>query len=75
MTIEQRATLGSNRAVPAVGPNRKRYHIGAQAQIATIRSSDSHEAGLPQLPEHEAPEQSAAFGVLARRVDTATQET
>ncbi|WP_328941868.1 hypothetical protein OG259_09565 [Streptomyces sp. NBC_00250] len=30
-----------------------------------------HEDGLPELPEHEALEQLAAFGVLARCVDIA----
>ncbi|MFG3497363.1 TIGR02391 family protein [Streptomyces sp. NPDC047928] len=39
---------------------------------AAIRNPDSHEDALPELPEHEALEQSAAFSVPARRVDAAT---
>ncbi|GEK04500.1 hypothetical protein TNCT1_67760 [Streptomyces sp. 1-11] len=33
---------------------------------------NSHEDGLPELPEHEALEQLAAFSVLARWADTAS---
>ncbi|MGV9937870.1 TIGR02391 family protein [Streptomyces olivaceoviridis] len=42
---------------------------------AGIRNPNSHEDGLPELPEHEALEQLAAFSVLARWVDTAILTT
>ncbi|MCX4580834.1 TIGR02391 family protein [Streptomyces sp. NBC_01571] len=44
----------------------------AEGCYAGIRNPNSHEDGLPELPEHEALEQLAAFSVLARWVDTAT---
>ncbi|WP_189893338.1 TIGR02391 family protein [Streptomyces xantholiticus] len=44
----------------------------AEGCVAGIRNPNSHEDGLPELPEHEALEQLAAFSVLARWVDTAT---
>ncbi|GAA3803555.1 TIGR02391 family protein [Streptomyces chiangmaiensis] len=47
----------------------------AEGCCAGIRNSNSHEDGLPELPEHEALEQPAAFSVLARWVDTASVET
>jgi len=51
-------------------------HRGAMALAegcyAGIRNPNSHEDGLPELFEHEALEQLAAFSVLARWVDTAT---
>lgn len=42
--------------------------------FAGIRNPNSHEADLPELPEHEALEQLAAFSVLAPWVDAATVE-
>ncbi|WP_327156374.1 TIGR02391 family protein [Streptomyces tubercidicus] len=54
----------------------KSVHRGAMAFAegcyAGIRNPNSHEDGLPELPEHEALEQLAAFSVLARWVDSAT---
>lgn len=54
----------------------RNVHRGAMAFAegcyAAIRNPNSHEDGLPELPEHEAPEQPAAFSVLARWVDDAT---
>lgn len=47
----------------------------AEGCYAGIRNPNSHEDGLPELPEHEALEQLAAFSVLARWVDTAALET
>ncbi|MGW2779515.1 TIGR02391 family protein [Streptomyces olivaceoviridis] len=47
----------------------------AEGCYAGIRNPNSHEDGLPELPEHEALEQLAAFSVLARWVDTATLTT
>ncbi|MGW5094237.1 TIGR02391 family protein [Streptomyces nodosus] len=47
----------------------------AEGCYAGIRNPNSHEDGLPELPEHEALEQLAAFSVLARWVDAATLET
>lgn len=44
----------------------------AEGCYAGIRNPNSHEDGLPELPEHEALEQLAAFSVLARWVDGAT---
>ncbi|MFF7879722.1 TIGR02391 family protein [Streptomyces sp. NPDC020794] len=44
----------------------------AEGCYAGIRNPNSHEDGLPELPEHEALEQLAAFSVLARWVNTAT---
>ncbi|MFD0367779.1 TIGR02391 family protein [Streptomyces sp. NPDC127114] len=44
----------------------------AEGCFAGIRNPNSHEDGLPELPEHEALEQLAAFSVLARWVDGAT---
>ncbi|MFD6923197.1 TIGR02391 family protein [Streptomyces sp. NPDC059944] len=43
----------------------------AEGCYAGIRNPNSHEDGLPELPEHEALEQLAAFSVLARWVDGA----
>jgi len=43
----------------------------AEGCYAGIRNPNSHEDGLPELPEHQALEQLAAFSVLARWVDTA----
>ncbi|MEU0002312.1 TIGR02391 family protein [Streptomyces microflavus] len=43
----------------------------AKGCFAGIRNPNSHEDGLPELPEHEALEQLAAFSVLARWVDSA----
>ncbi|MET9209917.1 TIGR02391 family protein [Streptomyces bacillaris] len=43
----------------------------AEGCFAGIRNPNSHEDGLPELPEHEALEQLAAFSVLARWVDSA----
>ncbi|MEV7214082.1 TIGR02391 family protein [Kitasatospora cineracea] len=68
------------RLVPADGSKTfASVHRGAAAFaegcFAAIRNPNSHEAGLPELPEHEALEQLAAFSVLARWVDTATLET
>ncbi len=42
---------------------------------AGIRNPNSHEDGLPELPQHEALEQLAALSVLARWVDTAVLAT
>ncbi len=57
----------------------KSIHRGAMAFAegcyAGIRNPNSHEDGLPELPEHEALEQLAAFSVLARWVDGATLST
>lgn len=47
----------------------------AEGCFAGIRNPNSHEDGLPELPENEALEQLAAFSVLARWVDSATVET
>jgi hypothetical protein len=47
----------------------------AEGCYAGIRNPNSHEDGLPGLPQHEALEQLAAFSVLARWVDTATLTT
>jgi hypothetical protein len=47
----------------------------AEGCYAGIRNPNSHEDGLPELPQHEALEQLAAFSVLARWVDTATLAT
>ncbi|MFJ9086891.1 MULTISPECIES: TIGR02391 family protein [unclassified Streptomyces] len=47
----------------------------AEGCFAGIRNPNSHEDGLPELPEHEALEQLAAFSVLARWVDAASLET
>ncbi|MCX4758736.1 TIGR02391 family protein [Kitasatospora purpeofusca] len=47
----------------------------AEGCFAAIRNPNSHEDGLPELPEHEALEQLAAFSVLARWIDTATLAT
>ncbi|MFI7355336.1 TIGR02391 family protein [Streptomyces avidinii] len=44
----------------------------AEGCYAGIRNPNSHEDGLPELPEHEGLEQLAAFSVLARWVDGAT---
>lgn len=44
----------------------------AEGCYAGIRNPNSHEDGLPELPEHEALEQLAVFSVLARWVETAT---
>lgn len=38
----------------------------AEGCFAGIRNPNRHEDGLPELPEHEALEQLAAFSVLAR---------
>ncbi|MFI1679106.1 TIGR02391 family protein [Streptomyces sp. NPDC020607] len=43
----------------------------AEGCFAAIRNPSSHEDGLPELPEHEALEQLAAFSGLARWVDAA----
>ncbi|MDF4251223.1 TIGR02391 family protein [Streptomyces sp. WMMB303] len=43
----------------------------AEGCYAGIRNPNSHEDGLPELPEHEALEQLAAFSVLARWVEQA----
>ncbi|MFI8927182.1 TIGR02391 family protein [Streptomyces sp. NPDC053474] len=47
----------------------------AEGCYAGIRNPNSHEDGLPELPEHEALEQLAAFSALARWIDTATLVT
>lgn len=47
----------------------------AEGCFAAIRNPNSHEDGLPELPEHEALEQLAAFSLLARWVDGATVVT
>ncbi len=61
------------------GDTFRSVHRGAMAFAegcyAGIRNPNSHEDGLPELPEHEALEQLAAFSVLARWVDTASLET
>lgn len=44
----------------------------AEGCYAAIRNPNSHEDGLPELPQHEALEQLAAFSFLARRIDDAT---
>ncbi|MGW7543947.1 TIGR02391 family protein [Streptomyces sp. NPDC054770] len=44
----------------------------AEGCYAGIRNPNSHEDGLPELPEHEALEQLAAFSVLARWVDASS---
>lgn len=44
----------------------------AEGCYAAIRNPNSHEDALPELPEHEALEQLAAFSFLARRIDAAT---
>ncbi|WP_406197942.1 TIGR02391 family protein [Streptomyces sp. NBC_01017] len=44
----------------------------AEGCYAAIRNPNSHEDGLPELPEHEALEQLAAFSLLARWVHAAT---
>ncbi|MGW7295397.1 TIGR02391 family protein [Streptomyces xiamenensis] len=58
------------------GDTYRNVHRGAMAFAegcyAGIRNPNSHEDGLPELPEHEALEQLAAFSVLARWVDSAT---
>ncbi|MFD9864088.1 TIGR02391 family protein [Streptomyces alboflavus] len=46
----------------------------AEGCYAGIRNPNTHEDGLPELPEREALEQLAAFSVLARWVDTASLE-
>lgn len=43
----------------------------AEGCYAGIRNPNSHEDGQPELPEHEALEQLAAFSILARWVDAA----
>ncbi|MEU9305582.1 TIGR02391 family protein [Streptomyces sp. NPDC048269] len=57
----------------------RNVHRGAMAFAegcyAAIRNPNSHEDGLPELPEHQALEQLAAFSVLARWVDGATVVT
>ncbi|MEW2436560.1 TIGR02391 family protein [Streptomyces caniferus] len=57
----------------------KSVHRGAMAFAegcyAGIRNPNSHEDGLPELPEHEALEHLAAFCVLARWVDGAALST
>ncbi|MBF6048151.1 restriction endonuclease [Streptomyces sp. NRRL B-1677] len=47
----------------------------AEGCYAGIRNPNSHEDGLPELPEHEALEQLAAFSILARWVDSATVQS
>ncbi|MFF9817153.1 TIGR02391 family protein [Streptomyces sp. NPDC014006] len=47
----------------------------AEGCYAGIRNPNSHEDGLPELPEHEALEQLAAFSLLARWVEAATVHT
>lgn len=47
----------------------------AEGCFASIRNPNSHEDGLPELPENEALEQLAAFSVLARWVDAASLAT
>ncbi|MEV6753172.1 TIGR02391 family protein [Streptomyces sp. NPDC051214] len=47
----------------------------AEGCYAGIRNPNSHEDGLPELPENEALEQLAAFSLLARWVDNATLVT
>lgn len=47
----------------------------AEGCFAAIRNPNSHEDGLPELPENEALEQLSAFSLLARWVDGATVET
>ncbi|MGW2478143.1 TIGR02391 family protein [Streptomyces sp. NPDC001665] len=43
----------------------------AEGCYAALRNPNSHEDGLPELPEHQALEQLAAFSVLARWVEKA----
>ncbi|RAJ47987.1 MULTISPECIES: TIGR02391 family protein [unclassified Streptomyces] len=61
------------------GDTFRSVHRGAMAFAegcyAGIRNPNSHEDGLPELHEHEALEQLAAFSVLARWVDTASLKT
>ncbi|MFD6426480.1 TIGR02391 family protein [Streptomyces sp. NPDC060198] len=45
----------------------------AEGCYAALRNPNSHEDGLPELPEHQALEQLAAFSVLARWVEEAAQ--
>ncbi|MGW2283935.1 TIGR02391 family protein [Streptomyces phaeochromogenes] len=56
----------------------KSLHRGARALAegcyAGFRNPNSHQAGMPELPEHEALEQLAVFSVLARWVETSTVE-
>ncbi|MFB7270958.1 TIGR02391 family protein [Streptomyces sp. NPDC056244] len=47
----------------------------AEGCYAGIRNPNSHEDGLPELPENEALEQLATLSVLARWVDTSTVVT
>ncbi|MGW1602973.1 TIGR02391 family protein [Streptomyces eurythermus] len=47
----------------------------AEGCYAAIRNPNSHEDGLPELPEPQALEQLAAFSVLARWVDSAKLAT
>ncbi|WP_344549817.1 TIGR02391 family protein [Kitasatospora saccharophila] len=47
----------------------------AEGCFAAIRNPNSHEDGLPELPEHEALEQLAALSLLARWIEGATVET
>ncbi|MFG3255304.1 TIGR02391 family protein [Streptomyces sp. NPDC048172] len=47
----------------------------AEGCYAGIRNPNSHEDGQPELPEHEALEQLAAFSVLARWVEKAELAT
>ena len=58
------------------GDTFKSIHRGlmafAEGCYAAIRNPNSHEDGLPELPEHEALEQLAAFSFLARRIEEAT---
>ncbi|MFF2025085.1 TIGR02391 family protein [Streptomyces sp. NPDC058171] len=60
------------------GDTFRSVHRGAMAFAegcyAGIRNPNSHEDNLPELPEHEALEQLAAFSVLARWIDTADVE-
>jgi hypothetical protein len=50
-------------------------HDPAEGCSATNRNSNSHEAGLPELPEHQTLELLAAFRTLARWVDIAKLQT
>lgn len=47
----------------------------AEGCFAGIRNPNSHEDGLPELPEQEALEQLAALSVLARWVDSAVVDS
>ncbi|MFF7199138.1 TIGR02391 family protein [Streptomyces sp. NPDC088197] len=47
----------------------------AEGCFAGIRNPNSHEDGLPELPEQEALEQLAALSVLARWVDSAAVDS